>query len=259
MHGDQRNQRHNGCNKESIAMKYAAVIYAVLTAAIIAPMPGHCGYPSVERAHLLFGAQRVAATNIDMTSCEYGKFYEDLLCHVAADSSRDMETFLISSITSLVVTISTNQVDDGTSRWLLLNRAAGFAAMAQGFSDIKTNSVNCMTIASYLGRVNAVDFPTNEIGSRCSATFFSTDARLVDEWQRNRLHKREAYELQTRVSDANNAVRTYRHELLSICGISVRGCREVMADNEFSSFTNRLVAVSGATELEQKVLFRGVP
>lgn len=62
-------------------------------------------------------------------------------------------------------------------------------------------------------------------------------------------------ELQIRVHQANKAVENYRRSLFALCGHSVSGCRKIMSDSQFYSFTNEIVTVSSANDDEKRILF----
>ena len=218
----------------------------------------HGDYPSAERAHLLLSPRHVSSTNLDFTACQYDRFYEDLRCDAPEDVAFEMEEFLLSSITSLVVNVSTNVVDDGTSQWLLRNRALAIARMSRGFSCFRTNSIGCLTVARYIGNVREVDFPMDRIGNFDNAMFFSTEPKAGEEWRRKRSRIRGKYELQRRINDTNRAVRMYRESLIGVCGMSIEGCRATMSSEQFTSFTNRVVMLSRATKKEREMLFGGL-
>ena len=76
----------------------------------------------MDRAMELFNIQAVSTTNVSMEATAYSKFAEDLRCQTTSGNARNMETFLLNAVTSIVVAVSTNAVDDGTSAFLLYNR-----------------------------------------------------------------------------------------------------------------------------------------
>ena len=217
-------------------------------------------YPTMDRAMELFDANTVLATNVSMRSETYGKFAEDLRCQTTSENARNMETFLLNAVTSIVVAVSTNAVDDGTSAYLLYDRGEWFSGAAKTFHDLPTNPANCIAVATYLGGVHGVEFPTNLLrrGS-CSFTFFSLDPAKqsrVAEWNANAAKWRATFDLQYRVRTVNEAVDQYRKDLLSVCNVGVRGCRAIMDDTQYCVFTNQLATASHASEEELQILFR---
>ncbi len=223
------------------------------------PLPGYCEYPSMERALELFNANAVLATNVSMRSETYSQFAEDLHCQTTTENARNMETFLLNTVTSIVVTVSTNAVDDGTSAYILCNRGYWYSCAAQNFHDFPTNPANCMAVAAYLGNVIQVDFPTNLLtgSSLVKKVYFDPIER--EAYLARRQAWRATRDLQFRVRDTNEAVEEYRKDLLTVCNVGVRGCRGIMDDTQYCAFTNQLATASNASEAERQILFDSIP
>ena len=240
-------------------MKSMSNIFGMLIVASC-PLLGYCAYPTMDRAMELFDLQSVSTTNVSMDSVAYTQFAKDLCCQTTSENARIMETFLLSAVTSIVVTVSTNAVNDGTSAYILYDRGEWFADAAKTFQDISTNPVNCMAVATYLGGVHGVEFPTNLLfHGTCSITYYSPNPEKMAAFIAREQAWRASRTLQSRVRVTNKAVDQYRKDLLSVCNVGVRGCRGIMDDAQFCTFTNQLATASNANEAERRILFDSIP
>ena len=222
--------------------------------------------PSLKMAMDLFSPDSVASTNICLLrkGGQHMKFNREYLkmSLTRAEYSR-LESFIFHALTSIVVHVSPNVVNDGVKGWVIEDRARYFKWLIEDFHDFKTNDVECLAVASYIGRVRTVDdFPSywgNRRDSTLGPILLSTNAAEVAEHNRRVAEERRALrkvqDLQRRVYQTNRAVREYRRNLCAICGIAVDGCSSVMAPEEFAAFTNRIVEVSGASQEEQDAMF----
>lgn len=232
----------------------------VMAFAFLSALTGYSAYPTMDRAMDLFGTNRISATGVSLEAETYSEFARDLRCQTTPESAREMETFLLNSITSIVVTVSTNNVNDGTSAWLLCDRGCWFSEAARNFYDFPTNPANCIAVATYLSDVHKVEFPTNLLyNGFTTVMYFSLDPAKMAAWEARADVRRATRDLQYRVRTTNEAVDEYRRDLLSICNVGVRGCRRIMDDAQFCAFTNQLATVSGASEAERRVLFDSIP
>ena len=236
-------------------MKIISGVFGVLVV-FSCPLSGHCSYPTMDRAMELFDVHTMSMTNVSMESTAYSKFTEDLRCQTTSENARNMETFLLNAVTSIVVAVSTNAVDDGTNAWLLWDRGDWFADAARTFHDLPTNPANCMAVATYLGNVSRVDFPTNLWMGSCLVIDIIPDPVEREAYLAERQAWRNACDLQFRVRTSNKAVDQYRKDLLSVCNVGVRGCRAIMDDTQYCAFTNQLATASHASEEELQILFR---
>ena len=238
-------------------MKGILLVYSVAVAFTCCPLSGFCAYPSMDRTLELFNANTILATNVSMRSETYSQFKEDLRCQTSPENARNVETFLLNAVTSIIVTVSTNAVDDGTSAFLLYNRGYWYSDAANNFLDLTTNSTNCLAVATYLGNVHRIDFPTNLLyNGFTSVMYFSLDPAKMADWQARADMRRATRDLQYRVRATNKAVDQYRKDLLSVCNVGVRGCRAIMDDTQYCAFTNQLATASHASEEELQILFR---
>ena len=231
---------------------------------LMMPVTGYCAYPTVEEAQALFATKLMNSTNVCMTGA-----YADFRCRLSqpapAETRHTVESVVIDAITSIVVHVSTNIVDDSVGIGILEDRGGYFNAMGYSLTVFKTNAMECVRLAEYIGSVNDTDFPSDLARCRGGAMrmFLSTNKTEMAQWrereealQRIRIRSlAEKKNLQRRVLEANRSVRKYRRSLFSLCGQSVAGCRRIMSDEEFASFTNAVVTASRANDEEQKDLF----
>ena len=237
-------------------MKTVAIV-ALAMAAFLLSWSGYCEYPTMARARELFDELSMSAPFVSMRSEAYRKFAEDLRCRTTFENARNMETFLINAITSIVVSVSTNAVDDGTSAFILCNRGYWFSDTARNFHDLPTNPANCMAVATYLGGVCEVGFPTNRLRFGGGIVrWISPDPTEMEAFYAHRATLLAERDLQYRVRESNEAVDEYRKDLLSVCNVGVRGCRAIMDDTQYCAFTNQLATASHASEEELQILFR---
>lgn len=231
---------------------------------VLTPFAGYCSYPAIDEAQALFSSELMNSTNVCMSGA-YDDFRGRLCQSASPDVQHAVESVVIGGITSIVVHVSTNLVDESVGVGIIEDRGSYFRALGYSLRDFRTNAVECVDMAKYIGIVTGVDFPSDLARSRGFGmrVFLSTNETELAQWRQQeeplcearRLERAERRNLQTRVWLANEAVRLYRACLFSLCGHSVAGCRKIMSDVEFSTFTNELVSVSNASSEEQRVLF----
>ena len=226
---------------------------------------GMAAYPTLEQARELFSQENLNNPNIDMyRDPAYSVFQSNLFCCRDAETEMEkirMKDFLLTTLTSIVVRVSTNAVDDGTATYpLCRDRGYAFASALDSIGDLfLTNVTDCLSIAAYIDRVHTVPFSESLVRKRSFVSFYSPDPKEREAW----LEKRRAFlarekpirELQMRVSEDNDNVRNYRRALFMICNSCVLANRKVMDDEAFAAFTNRVVELSKPDESEKRRLF----
>ena len=235
-------------------------IVSVTMAAFLCPLSGFSAYPAMEQANRLFDELPMSAAYVSMETESYSKFAEALRCPTTPEKAREMETFLLDALTSINVMVSTNLAVEGIDAGLLKDRGGWFSGAAKYFHNLPTNCANCMAVARYLGDVHKVEFPTNlQWKGSCLAMRVSADPEENAALREKARAWRAEYDLQVRVRTTHEAVDEYRRDLLSICNVGVRGCRGIMDDVQFCTFTNQLATASNASEAERRVLFDSIP
>lgn len=236
-------------------------IFAFALAAMLLPVTGLCAYPSLVEAQTMFSSEMMNSLENTPPNPLYDDFVSRFGEPSAPEDSFAVETAVLQGITSIVINVSTNDLDDGTPAWIPSYRGAILGRLAPNFRDFPTNAVNCVSLASYAGTVTTIDFPVDLVNKRFSGHVFyqatndvgQTLFRERTEW-RGELMARQR--LQTRVHQMNKAVADYRRTLMKVCSIGIAGCRGIMDDTEFAAFTNQVVTASGANEQERVILFR---
>lgn len=240
-------------------------------AALALPSIGFCAYPSLEEASSLFSSNQLNSTNVWLTSQSYSDFRSRLCEPASNEESCAVENHVICAITSIVMHVSTNTIDESCGISIANDRGSYFRVMSGSFRNFSTNSIECLALASYLGHVVQVDFPSNLTMMRGPLVgrkmFISTNSAEMAQWRMQeeaaRLERESRLreillrrDLQLRVAEANRAIEGYRRDVFAICARSVAGCMGVMDADDFAAFTNQVVTVSGANEQERKVLFK---
>ena len=215
----------------------------------------------LERAKVLFAPEVMSNPNLymDTRSGEYSAFIFDIaeLPNVSTSGEIvDTLNYVVSSITSLVVNVSTNEVRQGPELSFLPNRGHILDTIMLYLMDLPVNTNVCLDIAHYLGRIKRTPFPEDLAHSRRSDTYWYPDPEKmakkkaeIEVWWRER-------DLQYRVYRDNRSVTDYREELFRACREVLPHCQKIMPPEAFVAFTNELVKTSNATPEEQKTLFR---
>ena len=220
-------------------------------------------YPSIETAHALFSPSNLNSTNSLYHSEAYRSFMADMCSSPfpSAEAANEMESFIISAITSTVITVSTNAVDDGTPLKVIEDRGSAFWGMSLAFSNFPTNAELCLTLARFIGTLKPADFPTplaKRWGRPTRRIILTADkSALTEERLRRETFEREydaKRERQVRICAANKAVARFRNDLFRICRRAVKGCRKTMPLDKYTLFTNELIRVSRASQLETDML-----
>lgn len=244
-------------------MRTIAVL-AIALALTLPPTMGWCAYPSLLEAQTLFSCEMMNSLETRYPNILYDDFAQRLGEPSVPGEASAVETAVLQGITSIVVTVSTNAVDDGTPAWLPVCRSAVLDRITPNLWNFRTNAVNCLSVAVYAGSVKKVDYPdylTRMRGGVVRGIITTNEverARFLEEERLRKTKLAEARDLQWRVRRANEAVADYRRTLMEVCAIGVEGCRGIMSDKEFAAFTNRVVTASGASEQEKAILFRGL-
>ena len=214
-----------------------------------------------ERAKNLFAPEVISNPNIyiDTRTGEYRAFLSDISRITDARSSNEAVNtlnYIVSSITSLVVNVSTNEVRQGPELSFLENRGEVLNAIMMYLRKQSANTNICLDITRYLGRIKRTPFPEDLAHTRRSDTYWYPDPEKmakkkaeIEAWWRKRDH-------QYRVYCDNRSVDYYRQELLRGCGETLPHCQKIMSPEAFVAFTNEMVKASNATLEEQKLLFR---
>ena len=216
-------------------------------------------YPSIETARVLFSPGNLNSTNSFYHSEAYRSFMADMSSSPLppAEVSKEMESFIISAITSTVITVSTNAVDDGTPVRVMEDRGSAFWGLSLAFSNFPTNAELCLTLARFIGTLKPADFPTplaRRWGGPVKRMILATnEADLAEERKRMETFEREynaKRERQVRIYAANKALSRFRNDLFRMCRRAVKGCRRTMPQDQYTVFTNELIRVSGASRQE---------
>ena len=239
------------------------VIFALALTAMLSPATGLCAYPSLVEAQTMFSSEMMNSLENTPPNPLYDDFVQRLGEPSSPEDSLAVETAILQGVTSIVINVSTNAVDDGTPAWIPSYRGAILGRIAPNLRDFPTNAVNCLSLASYAGTAATIDFPNDLVNKRFSGhVFYQTTNEVGQTIFRERTAWREELmarqRLQVRVHQVNEAVADYRRTLMEVCSIGVAGCRGVMDDAEFAVFTNQVVTSSGANAQERTILFRGL-
>lgn len=166
---------------------------------------------------------------------------------------------MISAITSTPVIVSTNVMDSGSDWRRLKSLEKQVRAMSNHLSVVTTNVAECEAIANYIGSLRTAAFPSDLVGQRGFVQRFTTNeaGQLVSAPTDNSAYNAQR-ELQLRVYKTNGSVCDYRWMLFHLCQQGVVSARDSLTQEAFISFTNRLVTISVANDVEQKELFMGL-
>ena len=224
---------------------------------------GRCvaDYPTLDSAKFLFSSNYLADSSLYFRgNTIYGDFLLDLEREDDKAKLVDkiaMKDFLLTTMTSIVVRVSTNVVDDGASSIpYRYDRYLAFTRAFRSFDDMfKTNVTDCLSIAAYLGRIRTASYPNDLVHIISSVVYITKDAEKRREWELKQQAWNRKRDLQCRVWRANADVRDYRNALFGICNSCVLANRRVMGDDDFAAFTNRVVELSKPSDAEKRRLF----
>ena len=221
-------------------------------------------YPTLERAQEIFSPENISSPEVMINEGDAYELVNDLWKYRAGSSMEErlrMKDFFLTALTSVVVRVSTNVVDDGTVTYALSrDRGIALPSALESFQDeFSTNVTDCLAVAAYIDRVHPVPFSESLIWRRESRLFYSPNPEKMEAWERQRMEKvareKPIRELQQRVYRANRIVLDYRRDLFDLCNACVLANRKVMDDTEFAAFTNRVVELSKPDEREKRRLF----
>ena len=237
---------------------------AVLILAGIMALVAQGGRLLVDEARELLSVENLNSTNM---LC-HDRRYQDLVSRIRTDRttivSPEFEAFVVASITSMTVSVSTSSLDDGILSRVLEDRGKAFGAIAYGFHDFPNNAELCLALARYIGTIKPSASPTPLaygwggapgrmiLSTNKAARSEQTAGRKTeqDAWQR--MHRKER-ERQMRIRRASEAILLYRLRLLKICRQAVDGCRKTMARDEYNAFIKEMLRLSEATQKEASI------
>lgn len=237
-----------------------SVLFLITLTMMLLPAAGRCAYPSLAEAQVLFSSEMMNSRESPLKNSQYNDFVLRLREFAEPENVAAVEAVILKGVTSIVVNVSTNAIDDGTPTWILSSRGDMLADITPNLRDFSTNAVSCILLASYAGTVKKIAFPNDLVLKRFNVHLFCLSTNEVDKmrFQQSLQYRAELMarrDLQVRVQQANEAVDIYRRKLMSICSVGVAGCRKIMNDEQFAEFTNRVVNVSCANEEERAILF----
>ena len=205
-----------------------STLFSIALTAMLLPATGRCAYPSLAEAQALFSREMMNSRENTPTNTPTNSLYDDFILRLREPAAPDcvlaVETAILQGITSIVVNVSTNAVDDGTPAWLLSYRGEMLGRIVPRLQNFPTNAANCVSLAAYAGTVMKVGFPDDLVWKRFNIHLFCLSTNEVDQAKfRERLQWREELmarrSLQVRVHQANEAVGEYRRRLLEVCSI----------------------------------------
>ncbi len=167
----------------------------------------------------------------------------------------EVMNYLVSSITSLVVNVSTNEVRQGPDLNYLRDRGDVFCSVMFEFWNQPATTNVCLDIAHYLGGVKSIPFPSDLARTRKLSVYYNPDPKKMAEWKA----KEEAWwrkrDHQAHVYSDNASVKYYREKLFEACGRTLPDSKKIMSPEAFIAFTNEIVKASNASLREQEILF----
>ena len=197
----------------------------------------------VEDAKKMFLPEKMNSLSFMMTG-EYEDFRKRMNFCVSEGLRQSVEPVIINAITSIVVSVSTNYLDDSVGIDVLNSRTDYFREM--DFRGMSTNG--CIALANFLNRIQVVSYPSDLVSTRLSVYRyrFETTTNSIGE-------------VKTTVKGyGNRKVEQFRGMILDKCSKCISERRRTMNDEDFSAFTNQVVRLSNASHDEQKVLFRQI-
>ena len=236
-------------------VKLPVVFFATLFA-----MSSNASISLVEDAKKLFLPEKMNSLSIMMTG-EYEDFRKRMNVCVGEGVRQSVEPVIINAITSIVVSVSTNYLDDSIGIDILNSRTDYFREM--DFRGMSTNS--CIAFANFLNRIQVVSCPSDLVSTRLSVYRyrFETMTNSIGEVKTTAKGYRnekviEEQKRQVRIFNANKKVEQFRGMILDKCSKCISELRRTMNDEDFSAFTNQVVRLSNMSQGEQKVLFGGI-
>jgi hypothetical protein len=209
-------------------------------------------------AKRLFLPEKMNDHNILMRG-EYIDFCNRINACESAKLRSHIERTIVNAITSIVVSVSTNYVNDNIGANVLKSRTEYFKKIS--FKCISTNE--CMSLANYLNNVQLIQYPSDLVFARLNIHRYRSEVITNSLGEVKQVFKgclnrkiHEEKKLQVRVYNANKEIDEFRKLIISICGQGIFASRKTMSDEEFPNFTNRVVRLSRASEKEQKILFQ---
>ena len=249
-------------------MKKVSTITTVF-AALALPLIGVCSYPTEEEAKAVFKLNEAGRACILPCDDEVRQLFRRMQEPSTPDISRSVESVVLDGLKKIIVHVSTNAVDDSVGIDALKMSWVWSLNTQLPLVDFSTNALACLSLAEYVGSVTRVDFPSDlAVAVMTMPIMVSLNGKRISSEHRQQLELEnlrrkelrrqlgEKCELQIRVFNENCLVEGYRKQLLSLCSLSVAGCKDLMSTEEFAVFTNQVVKASGASKEEQRVLFR---
>lgn len=166
-------------------------------------LSGFVRYPTIEEAGSLFTCGNPARADPNLSNrTEYEGFLSALRtnrCEATLPQQLQMKDFLLTALTSIVMRVSTNAVDDGMATLAQGRNRGDFLLQAlQPFGlDFTTNATDCLAVAEYIGRVRTEETPGSLHNRMMSVLYVTKDPQKREEWCRK---SRELRETRTKTS-----------------------------------------------------------
>ena len=205
----------------------------------------------------LFMPEKMNDSSVLMTG-EYIDFKNRMNACEDGELRSSVETFVVNAITSIVVSVSTNHVENHIGMDILRSRTEYFKKLH--FKSIST--LSCVALANYLKDVQPLECSSNLVSARLNMHRYrfevvTNSAGEVKQVLKKINDRKIDIEKRRQVHNyyANKDIVEFRKLIFSICGQSISESRKKMNDEVFSDFTNKVVRLSNASLDEQKVLF----
>lgn len=227
-------------------------------------------YPSMEEARDLFSIsvltnQDISVANRLSRSSRHLLFIRSLAYQSSESESFELEDFLLTSFTSIVVSVSTNNQERSCNVNLLPDRGKVMKRLFSNFRVYPTNETACLAIAGYLRSVVPAvitgDCAVDIAGGAVRMGVSTNENDLVEFNEILNAESNIAWKIQEqrkllqRIRYENKCVSEYRKVLFEVCNIGVQGCKETMPYDAFIQFTNQLERIALPTIEERGLLF----
>lgn len=210
----------------------------------------------VGRVKGLFALERLHSKELIAPSLEFQSLLHDVQVAGLSNEARDATRRIIDAMTSFRFVISTNRVDDGMAKAVIVDRGEMFCEVVRNLPLLHEDTNLLARVVAYAGALEEVDFRHNLL--RAHFSFGFDDPKDALRFQENLRRLEPERELQERVGDANSVLRDVRWKLLSCCGEALVDFRKKLSTADFAIFTNRLERSKELPFLSRKALFRRV-
>ncbi len=213
-------------------------------------------YPTMEEARRLFPLNTPSGLWGYSIQSEVSNFCRQMSEGASVGEEIEMEAYLIAAITSTPSRVETNGKMTSRVRPYPTSSFDPEPRLLRDMKHFQTNLAQCAAVAAYVGTFRREEPPKElfkyPVPETCLWSNGTSGIVMVVPDPKLRAESDRRHRELQRYADRNKWIGDRRRLILRGLNKSVLTCYEILPPAEFTSYTNRLVELSGASPIDQE-------